>query len=108
MPPRIALALSLAGLALAPAAAQAGVPGRWDRVTFPTGANIDQVDLARAPDNVLHAVFGAKKPAAQSRTDLFHAAITPAGGVGGPDAVTQGWATLSNPALLDGGGLRAF
>src|SRR3954451_12966880 len=109
MPPRIALALSLAGLALVPATARAGVPGRWDRVTFPTGVNIDQVYLARAPDNVLHVVFVAKNAADQSQTDLFHDAITAAGGVGTPDAVTQSWAAMSNPAvLLDGGGLRTF
>ena len=109
MPPRIALALSLAGLALVPATARAGVPGRWDRVTFPTGANIDQVDLVRAPDNVLHAVFIAKNAGDQTLTDVFHDAITPAGGVAPPNPVTQGWATINNPALvLDGGGLRAF
>jgi hypothetical protein len=109
MPPRIAPALSLVLLALVPAAAHAGVPGRWDRVTFPTGANIDQVYLARAPDNVLHVVFVAKNAADQSQTDLFHDAITPAGGVAAPNPVTQGWAAMSNPALLlDGGGLRTF
>jgi hypothetical protein len=109
MPPRIALAVSLLVLALAPAAAHAGVPGRWDRVTFPTGVNIDQVDLARAPDNVLHVAFVAKNAADQSKGDLFHDAITAAGGVGTPEAIQQGWATLSNPALLlDGGGLRTF
>src|SRR4051795_8060293 len=98
MPPRIAL--SLAVLALAPAAAQAGVPGRWDRVTFPTGVNIDQVYLARAPDNVLHLVFVAKNTGDQSLTDLFHDAITPAGAGAAPDPVTQGWAARANPALL--------
>ena len=110
MSPRIALLLSLvAALAPVPATAQAGVPGRWDRVTFPTGDNIDQVYLARAPDNVLHVVFIAKNAGDQTLTDVFHDAITPAGGVGTPNPVTQGWATISNPAVLvDGGGLRAF
>jgi hypothetical protein len=109
MPPRIALALSLVAFALAPAAAQAGVPGRWDRVTFPTGQNIDQVYLARAPDNVLHLVFLAKDAADQTKTDLYHDAVTPAGAVSPPDPIQQGWATMSNPALIaDGGGLRTF
>ena len=105
---RRAVAALLATLAL-PASAHAGTPGRWTRVTFPTGQNIDQVGLVRAPDGVLHVDFLAKNTGDSTKTDVFHDAITAAGAVGTPEPIQQGWASLSNPAIiLDGGGLRAF
>jgi hypothetical protein len=108
VPRSLALAAA-AFLLLAPSSARAGVPGTWTRVTFPTGANIDQVSLARAPDGVLHVAFLAKNAGDTTKQDIFHAAITAAGGVGVPDPVQEGWATVDNPSIiLDGGGLRTF
>jgi hypothetical protein len=45
------------GCVLAPVAARATVPGHWDPVTAPTGANIDQVGLLRDASGSVHVVW---------------------------------------------------
>jgi hypothetical protein len=52
-----ALGAALVACALAPFAARATVPGHWDPVTAPTGANIDQVALLRDAKGSLHVVW---------------------------------------------------
>src|SRR3954451_2226462 len=105
---RIALAALLGALAL-PVSALAGTPGHWTRVTPATGQNIDQVDLVRSGDGVLHAVYPTKNVADPTREDVFSSAIQTNGTVNAPAAIQQGWATVGNPAIvLDPGGLRAF
>src|SRR4051812_2435435 len=102
------LAAAVAALAL-PAGALAGTPGHWTRLTPTTGDNTDQVDLARTPDGVLHAVFQAKNAADRTHDDVFVASVQANGAVSAPVAVQQNWATIENPAIvLDPGGLRTF
>src|SRR4051812_28083530 len=92
-------AAASAALAALPAAAAAGTPGTWTRVTPTTGANIDQVTLARGSDNVLNVAWQAKNVADPTKQDLSSARIAPNGSVGGEVPVERGWATLSNPGL---------
>jgi hypothetical protein len=100
-----ALALSLA----APAAALAGTPGHWTRVTPTTGQNIDQVDLVRTADGALHVAWRAKNATDPTKEDLFQSTVQTNGTVNAPAPVELGWATLENPAIvLDPGGLRTF
>jgi hypothetical protein len=108
LPRRLALAAlaALTLLAVLAPSALAGSPGRWERVTAPTGVNIDQVGLARTGDGVLHVAWQRKNPATPSNDDLLHTAITPAGAIGAPSLLASDWAGIGNPAILarpDGG-----
>ena len=69
---RAFVSLTLLALALAPAVARATVPGHWDPVTAPTGANIDQVALVRTPDGLLHVVWHQDPPGSDVGTALTH------------------------------------
>jgi hypothetical protein len=106
---RIALAATTLIALAAPSTALAGSPGHWTRVTQALGQNIDQVDLVRTGDGVLHAVWRVKNAADQTKQDVFSVAIQTNGTVEAPVAIQQGWAQIGNPAIvLDPGGLRAF
>ncbi len=90
----------------AAAAAHAGPPGTWTRLSEGNGSNIDQVALARGLDNVLNAVWPAKTG---NTKGYRHARVAPNGSlVAGPVAVLDGWSKLNNPALVVGpdGSLR--
>jgi hypothetical protein len=51
--------LMLLGLGAGARGGARTVPGHWDPVTAPTGANIDQVALLRTPDGSLTPCSGA-------------------------------------------------
>jgi hypothetical protein len=92
--------LTLLALALAPAAARATVPGHWDPVTAPTGANIDQVALLRTPDGSLHVVWHQDPPGSDVGTALMHTVITPNGKVGPAQTIVSGWAGIGDAAIV--------
>ena len=106
---RAALGAALSLLAL-PAAARAGGPGTWTRVTPTDGVNIDQVTLLRTADGVLHVGWHAHNPADSTKEDLATAPISPAGALGAAVPIQSGWASMSNPAFAaaPGGGMRIF
>src|SRR3954454_1773876 len=100
MRPLLCCAAALLAAAALPAAATAGKPGTWTRVTPTTGANIDQVSLARGSDNVLNVVWQAKNVADPTgKQDVAAARIDPAGNVGPETPVERGWSAISNPAI---------
>lgn len=99
----------LAALALLPSSASAGVPGRWDRISPTTEANIDEPAAVRTADGVLHVVFRQKNATTTADSDLVHVPINAAGTVAAPSFVAQDWAGVTNPALItDPAGLRAI
>lgn len=86
--------------ALAPAAAQATVPGHWDPVTAPTGANIDQVALLRSPDGSLHVFWHQEPQGSDVGTALVQTTLTAAGQVGSPQTIVSGWAGVGDPTVM--------
>lgn len=70
--PRRALAAPACAAFACPAAAVAGPPGKWTKVTGLdyTGSNIDELGLARTPDGVLHVVY-VKSPDGASAAQLI-------------------------------------
>ena len=91
--------LTVLALALAPAAARATVPGHWDPVTAPTGANIDQVALLRTPDGALHVVWHQDPPGSDVGTALMHTVIAPTGTVGPAQTIVSGWAGIGDATI---------
>lgn len=91
--------LTLLALALVPAVARATVPGHWDPVTAPTGANIDQVALLRTPDGSLHVAWHQDPPGSDVGTALMHTVIAPDGNVGPAQTIVSGWAGIGDGAL---------
>ena len=106
MPIRTAGLAVLVFLLAAPTAF-AGPPGKWSQLGQANVRNIDEVALARTADGTLHAVWTIPAPNSDS---LVHDAIGPNGVVAPPNAITSGWATISNvPELLStGDGLRVL
>ncbi|MBV9605439.1 MAG: hypothetical protein JO027_10040, partial [Solirubrobacterales bacterium] len=97
---RAFVSLTLLALALAPAVARATVPGHWDPVTAPTGANIDQVALVRTPDGLLHVVWHQDPPGSDVGTALTHTVIGPTGKVGSAQTIASGWAGIGDAAVV--------
>jgi hypothetical protein len=91
--------LTLLASALAPAVARATVPGHWDPVTAPTGANIDQVALLRTPGGSLHVVWHQDPPGSDVGTALMHTVIAPTGEVGPAQTIVSGWAGIGDAAI---------
>jgi hypothetical protein len=102
----VALLLAL----LVPAAALAGPPGKWTRVTsFAEPVNTNEVGLERTADGVLHVLWPNDTGSSEQ---ILHSAISAdAKSVSGPDAVTGGANSVNGSVDLvpgPGGGLRAF
>ena len=96
-------------LGFLPAAARAGVPGRWDRISPANEQNIDEANAVRSSDGTLHAVFRQSNAAHAADDDLVQVPIAANGTVGSPTFVAQDWAGLTNPAIiLDPVGLRTI
>ncbi len=103
----------IAGMAAVAAAVVVAAPASaatWRQVTPSGGRNIDEVGLTRTADGVLHAAWVQSNAADRARQDVATRTIDPSGTTLGPVAlIADGWAGVSNPALLTGpGGLRAF
>jgi hypothetical protein len=93
---RIALLAGLAWL-LAAGAAAAGPPGQWTRITDPSGRNIDEIGLARTPDNILHVAW--LRPNGTNE-DLVHTTVSQRGLVLATNPIQSNWATLTFPSLV--------
>lgn len=94
----LSLALIPGAVLIVAAAASAGAPGNWSRVTAPTLSNTNQVGLARTADGALHVVWIRKNGTKQ---DLVHGRISPAGAVvGGATPVVSGWSALADASVL--------
>jgi hypothetical protein len=104
------LAVAVATALVAAAAASAGPPGRWTRVTETNLVNFAEPAMARTGDGVLHAVY--HHPTGPLSEELVHIGITRAGAPAGDrTVVAPAWATLNQrPALVrtPEGGLRLF
>lgn len=89
------------------AAAQAGPPGKWTKVTGSNQWNIDEVGAARTGDGVLHVVWLAREGASPS--GIRHTPVSPSGAVGATSTVASGF-DVANPDLVvvAGGGLQAL
>jgi hypothetical protein len=99
-------------LAALPAAAQAGPPGKWTKITGleVPAHNTDEVGLSRTADGVLHVAYSVA-PGSGAPESVMHRAISKdAKTVSGPDTVAT-LKTMNNSVALvggPGGGLRAF
>ncbi len=93
--------------ALVPAATAAAAT--WAPVTGPLGSSIHQAGSVRGPDGTLHVVWTRDTPGAATN-DVLHASIGPTGVVSSVTAIATGFASASNPAIVNvpGGGLEAF
>lgn len=98
-----ACALALLACALAPVAARATVPGHWDPVTAPTGANIDQVALLRDAGGSLHVVWHQEPQGSSVGTALLHTVISPSGKVGPAQTILSGWVGVGDPTMMRAG-----
>ncbi len=99
----VAAVLSLAGAA----AADAGPPGKWTKVTGPD-RNIDEVGLARTSDGVLHVLWPSQQGLGGN---VLHSSIASnAKSIGGPDTVFSYPNGLNSRMALIAvdGGLQAF
>jgi hypothetical protein len=108
---RRALAIAASALLALPAAAVAGPPGKWTKVTGLdyTASNIDELGLARTADGVLHVVY-VKEPGGAGAAQLLHGALSAdARQLLGPHAIVTFGGLNQGAALTAGpGGLRAF
>jgi hypothetical protein len=99
---RIAMFGALLTLA-APAAATAGPPGSWTKVSSPDQLNpSDLASLARTDDGFLHVAWFRRIPSS-STYDLLVNPVSPAGVVGRETQVATGWVSLGGPTLLASG-----
>ena len=108
---RAVLVLSVSALALA-VPADAGVSGKWDKVTGVAvpASNTDRIGVARTADGVLHVAW------MQAGAGIYDDAVlhTPIGAdgkaVGAPNAILAGFELNRSVDLLTvpGGGLRVF
>ena len=86
--------------ALAPISADATVPGHWDPVTAPTGANIDQVALLRDASGSLQVVWHQEPQGSSVGTALIHTVISAIGKVGPPQTIVSGWAGIGDATMM--------
>jgi hypothetical protein len=84
------ICVALVTCALAPISADATVPGHWDPVTAPTGANIDQVALLRDANGSLQVVWHQEPQGSSVGTALIHTVISATGKVGPPQTIVSG------------------
>jgi hypothetical protein len=104
--------LAACAFAAVPAAAQAGPPGSWTKVTGLEVAarNTDEIGLFRTDDGVLHIGYTVA-PGNNAPESMMHRSITKdAKSVAGPDTVATLSAMNNSVDLISGpgGGLRAF
>ena len=84
----------------APAAATAGPPGSWTKVSSPGQLNpSDLASLARTDDGLLHVAWFRRIPSS-STYDLLVNPVSAGGVVGRETRVATGWASLGGPTLL--------
>ena len=102
----VLLFLSLVLLAL-PALASARTPGQWALVSPTSGESIaTEAWLLRQADGSLLVTYANQVPDSES---IFTSTISPAGDIGQGAHVVDGWASVSDPAVIhSGGGLQAF
>jgi hypothetical protein len=96
MRPLRSVASTVVILLVLTAAAGAGPPGQWTRLS---GAviNFAEPGLARTSDGVLHVVYVRSNG---SRRDLVHLSINPGGRVGRDSIALSGWSSMNHPDLL--------
>jgi hypothetical protein len=95
---------ALTGCALAPVAASATVPGHWDPVTAPTGANIDQVALLRDSSGSLHVVWHQEPAGSSVGTALIQTTISANGKVGASHTIFSGWVGVGDATVMRAAG----
>ncbi len=84
----------------APAAATAGPPGSWTKVSSAGQLNpSDLASVARTDDGFLHVAWFRRIPSS-STYDLLVSPVSPGGVVGRETRVATGWASLGGPTLL--------
>jgi hypothetical protein len=104
---RLPAAFCLLIMMILPAAASAGPPGTWTRITARNGSNIDQVGFSRAANGRL-VVAWVKRNGGLSNT-LQVTRIGPSGGTTPPEVVTANWRSIQGPDVVRaGGGQRIF
>ena len=92
----LAAAVAAVTLALLTAAATAGPPGKWTQITRAHNGAKSNLGLARAKDGTLHVLSAG--PARGPFSAILDTQISPAGGVGNPQAVISGWNSVQPPA----------
>ena len=101
--------LTLLAALIVVGSAHAGPPGKWTQATDPVLANIDQLGLARTPDDgILHIVWPKNVPGSG---EIWHTRISSGGIVGARNPASWGWAVVgADPDLLvmPDGRLRLF
>lgn len=97
-----AAALALAG---SPAVAHAALP--WHLITASNGINTDEAALVRTADGSLHVAWHFQSGTIEN---LYETPISAAGRVEPGTAITAGWASMENPAIVagPGGSLRVL
>ncbi len=80
----------------------------WRQVTASGGGNTDEVGLLRTADGMLHVAW--QHETSPSTSDMLHTPISAGGVIGTATTIASGWASLSNPALVQstGGAIDAF
>jgi hypothetical protein len=91
---------ALMGCVLAPVAARATVPGHWDPVSAPTGANIDQVALPRDASGSLQVVWHQEPQGSSVGTALVQTMISASGKVGPPQTIVSGWVGVGDATTM--------
>jgi hypothetical protein len=101
------IAPAIAALALAPASAQAGTPGRWEPLNPPQSDLASEVGWVRAaPDQPLQVAWEQQSG---DTADVWHRTIAQNGTLGAATPIVTGYATIGHPALLlEGATLRAI
>lgn len=80
------------------ASASAGPPGHWTQITRAHNGARSNLGLARGKDGALHVLWAG--PARGPFTAISDTRISPAGGVGKPQAVVSGWNSVQPPAAV--------
>jgi hypothetical protein len=92
------LATLVAILAALPVGAAAGATTTWTAVTSSLGSGIYQAGQVRSADGTLHVVWRQDVPGGSS--EIFHASISPSGVISSAVAVSPGFASPDNPAIV--------
>lgn len=83
------------------AALPAGAAGAatWTPVTGSLGSSIYQAGEVRSADGTLNVAYEQNVPGGGG--EILHASISPSGVVSTATTVTDGWAVLGNPAIVN-------
>jgi len=94
----LAAAAAVAALAVLAASATAGPSGRWTQITHAHNGAKSNLGLARAKNGTLHVFWAG--PVRGPFSAISDTPISPAGGVGKPQAVVAGWNSVQPPAAV--------